>query len=160
MLQIEAGNHIAANQYRHLLLSPTHAFLYNTAPDLGPLIKAVHYPINPSPTDSIKKPHIMPLTSSQKKQYRTLGHNLKPVVMIADKGVTEGVDKELERALNDHELIKVKLNVNDPAIRKLLAQELCDKHRALLVQAIGKMVLIYRANPKPNPKLSNLLRAT
>lgn len=78
--------------------------------------------------------------------------------MIADKGITAGVEKELERALNDHELIKIKLNVNDPAIRKQLAQQLCEQHRATLVQSIGKMALIYRAAAKPNPKLSNLLR--
>ena len=100
----------------------------------------------------------MELSNVKKKQYRTLGHNLKPVVMIADKGVTEGVTKELERALEDHELIKIKFNVNDPSIRKILAKELCETHRAELVQSIGKMALIFRAAKKPNPKLSNLLR--
>lgn len=102
----------------------------------------------------------MELSNAKKKLYRAIGHSLKPVVMIADKGVTEGVTKELERALNDHELIKVKLNVNDPAIRKELGKELCAAHRAELVQSIGKVVLVFRAAKKPNPKLSNLLRPT
>ena len=78
--------------------------------------------------------------------------------MIADKGVTEGVTNEIDRALRDHELIKIKLNINEPAIRKELAADICAEHKAELVQAIGKIILIFRAAKKPNPKLSNLLR--
>ena len=100
----------------------------------------------------------MKLSPAKKKQYRTLGHNLKPVVMIADKGITDGVTKEINRALKDHELIKIKLNINEPTTRKELATEICAGHKAELVQAIGKIILIFRAAKKPNPKLSNLLR--
>ena len=100
----------------------------------------------------------MELSAAKKKQYRTLGHSLKPIVMIADKGVTEGVTKEINRALEDHELIKIKLNVNDPGVRKELAKELCELHKAELVQSIGKMILMFRAAKKQNPKLSNLVR--
>ena len=100
----------------------------------------------------------MKLSPVKKKQYRTLGHNLKPIVMIADKGVTEGVTNEIDRALRDHELIKIKLNINEPAVRKGLAAEICAEHKAELVQAIGKIILIFRAAKNPNPKLSNLLR--
>lgn len=78
--------------------------------------------------------------------------------MIAEKGVTEAVGHEIERALNDHELIKIKININDPAIRKAIAAELCTQHKASLVQQIGKMIVICRRAKTPNPKLSNLLR--
>ncbi len=98
------------------------------------------------------------LSASQKKQYRSLGHKLKPVVMIGDKGVNEGIGQELNRALEDHELIKVKININDPAARRAIAAELCDKHSAALVQLIGKIALLFRPTQKPNPRLSNLLR--
>ncbi len=100
----------------------------------------------------------MQLSAAQKKLYRTIGHHLKPVLIIADKGITEGVELELERALEDHELIKVKLNVNDGAIRKLWAKQLCASHHAVLVQQIGKVILLCRAAKKPKPKLSNLLK--
>ena len=89
---------------------------------------------------------------------RAIGHNLKPIIMIAEKGVTETIDTELERALNDHELIKIKININDPEYRKNLASGICTKHQATLVQQIGKVALIYRKAKKPNAKLSNLLR--
>ncbi|MGK0441852.1 MAG: RNA-binding protein [Pseudohongiellaceae bacterium] len=101
----------------------------------------------------------MELTAAKKKQYRAIGHKLKPIVMIADKGVTEGVTNEIDRALDDHELIKIKLNVNDPAIRKALAKELCESHKAQLVQCIGKMILVLRTAKKQNLKLSNLVKA-
>lgn len=98
------------------------------------------------------------MDTAKRKHLRTLGHRLKPVVMIADRGVTEGVSAELERALEDHELIKVKLAIADPADRKLITGHICQSHGAELVQSIGKIILIFRAAKKPNPKLSNLLR--
>ncbi|MAY38932.1 MULTISPECIES: ribosome assembly RNA-binding protein YhbY [Spongiibacter] len=98
------------------------------------------------------------LTASDKKQLRSIGHNLNPVVMIGDKGLSEGVMLELNRALEDHELIKVKVNVADPQERREVIEQLCTDSRAELVQAIGKIALLYRAAQKPNPRLSNLLR--
>lgn len=100
----------------------------------------------------------MPLTAERKKALRTLGHSLKPVVTVAGKGLTEGVLEELNRALEDHELIKVKLAVTDRELRHRVIGELCEKSRAELVQEIGKIALIYRAAEKPDARLSNLLR--
>ena len=98
------------------------------------------------------------LTSANRKHYRSLGHKLKPVVMIADKGLTDGVHGEIDRALNDHELIKVRLNVESPTARRELVEIICTHHCAQLVQTIGKIALILRHADTPNPKLSNLLR--
>ncbi len=100
----------------------------------------------------------MELSNARKKDLRTIGHHLKPIIMIAEKGVTEAIHNELERALEDHELIKIKININNPAMRKTIAADICTAHKAGLVQSIGKMALICRAAKKPNAKLSNLLR--
>ena len=100
----------------------------------------------------------MELSNAKKKQLRTIGHHLNPIVTIAEKGITEGVSAELERALTDHELIKIKININNPAARKTIAAELCSQHKATLVQSIGKVALLLRPAKKPNEKLSNLLR--
>jgi RNA-binding protein len=100
----------------------------------------------------------MPLDSARKKQLRTIGHQLNPVVTVSEKGLSEGLHLEFERALEDHELIKVKLAIAEPQARRDVAAALCSEHRAELVQAVGKVVLVYRAAQKPNPKLSNLLR--
>ncbi len=94
------------------------------------------------------------LTAERKKYLRQLGHELKPVVTIAGKGLSENVLKELNRALDDHELIKIKLQVGDKTAT--LAQ-LSEQTGATVVQMIGHMALIIRPAAQPNPKLSNLL---
>lgn len=100
----------------------------------------------------------MALSQDQKKRFRSIAHHLKPVVMIAEKGITEGVLAELERALEDHELIKLKINVMEREDKHLIITEVCTQTGATLVQAIGKVAVLYRAAKKQNPKLSNLVR--
>ena len=100
----------------------------------------------------------MSLTATQKKQYRTIGHNLNPLVTVAGNGLSEGVQLEVDRALEDHELIKVKFNVGDRTVKKALIRELCEQVQAELVQEIGNIALIFREADDPDPKLSNLLR--
>ena len=100
----------------------------------------------------------MKLTTVNKKHYRSLGHKLKPVVMIAGKGLTDNVHEEINRALDDHELIKIKLNIDDPSARREMAAAICQAHSAELIQSIGKIILILREAEKPKARLSNLLR--
>ena len=100
----------------------------------------------------------MPLTQEQKKQYKSIGHHLKPVLTVADNGLTEGVLAELERALGDHELIKIKVNILDRESRLEAVAELCKAGKAELVQVIGKMALLYRKNVNVNKQLSNIHR--
>lgn len=102
----------------------------------------------------------MSLSQAQKKAFRSIGHHLNPVVTVSEGGLSEGVMAELDRALSDHELIKIKLAVGDREIRRQATQELAKNSRAEVVQIIGKMALIYRKNPKANPKLSNVVRAS
>lgn len=98
-------------------------------------------------------------TNQDIKQLRAIGHKLKPVVTIAGNGLSQGVYSELERALVDHELIKVKLAAGSRENRAALAQELCDRTGAALVQSIGNVVVILRRSANPDPRLSNLVRA-
>lgn len=100
----------------------------------------------------------MPLSADRKKQFRTIGHQLNPIVTIAGNGLSEGVRQELNRALDDHELIKVKLAVTDRDERKVLIAELQKLPALEIVQEIGKVVILYRQNKKANPKLSNIQR--
>lgn len=100
----------------------------------------------------------MSLKGTQKKELRSLGHSLNPVVSVAENGLSEGVVKEADRALTDHELIKIRFSMDDRDERTALMAKLATKLQAELVQTIGKIGLYYRAARKPNPKLSNLLR--
>ncbi|MDH3992650.1 MAG: YhbY family RNA-binding protein [Gammaproteobacteria bacterium] len=92
------------------------------------------------------------------KQLRTIGHKLKPVVTIAGNGLSDSVKAELERALNDHELIKLKLAVGSREARSAVTEEICASLGAQLVQSIGNVVVILRRTQKPDPRLSNLIR--
>jgi len=84
---------------------------------------------------------------------RGLAHDLKPVIMTGNKGVTPALLKELSGALEHHELIKVKLGSEDRAARKAQIAELADAAHAELVQSIGRVACFYRRNDE-QPKLA------
>lgn len=92
------------------------------------------------------------------KQLRAIGHKLKPVVTVAGNGLTDAVYAEVERALSDHELIKIKLAVGSREARAEACREICDRSGAELVQSIGNVAVILRRAPQPDPRLSNLIR--
>ena len=92
------------------------------------------------------------------KQLRAIGHKLKPVVTISGNGLSETVPAELDRALNQHELIKVKLAVGGREAKAAVSAELCESTGAQLIQSIGNIILVLRRAGKPDPKLSNLIR--
>jgi RNA-binding protein len=98
------------------------------------------------------------MSKRDSKQLRAIGHKLKPVVTVAAKGLGESVLLEIERALSDHELIKIKLVVGDRAARLAVSEEICDHTGAELIQSMGNIILILRRTPQPDPRLSNLLR--
>ena len=66
--------------------------------------------------------------------------------------------EELDRALKDHELIKVKVAVGDREQRELVIAEVCERSSAVLVQRIGNIATLLRTNPQADPKKSNLHR--
>ncbi len=101
----------------------------------------------------------MPLSQQEKKRLRTIGHHLKPVLILGGQGLTEGFGEELEARLADHELIKVKVNAESREDRSAIIEALCEQSGAQLVQRIGNIALLYRPAEKPDPKLSNILRA-
>ena len=100
----------------------------------------------------------MTLSNQQKKQFRSIGHSLKPVVTIAGNGTSESVVKELERAIHDHELIKIKVTVGDRDKRDATILEINKLIGSITVQQIGNIALIYKAAKKPDPLKSNLMR--
>ena len=93
------------------------------------------------------------------KQLRAIGHKLKPVVTVAGNGLTDAVYAEVERALGDHELIKIKLAVGSREAREAVATEVCTRTGADKVQSIGNVLVILRRAAKPDPRLSNLIRS-
>jgi RNA-binding protein len=89
-----------------------------------------------------------PLTEAQKKYLRRLGHERKPIVLAGKEGLRAGLVAELDRALTDHELVKIRARVGDRGERDSLLDELARATHAELVQRIGHVGLFYRANPE------------
>ena len=99
------------------------------------------------------------LNSKDLRQCRALAHALRPVVTVAGNGLSPSVLQELDRALLDHELIKVKLSVGDRDQRAAMVSALCEETGAQLVQRIGNIATLLRHNPRADPRKSNLHRA-
>jgi len=93
-----------------------------------------------------------------RKRLRQIAHHLDPVVTVGDQGVSDALIAETERALVDHELIKVRLHSSDREERALAAQALATVCKAEIIQSIGKILVLYRRNPEAKPRLSNLSR--
>ncbi len=88
------------------------------------------------------------LTPTQRQFLKGLAHNRQPVAMIGDKGLTDAVLKEIDRALTSHELIKVKAASDERDTREAWLAEVCAKLSAAPVQRIGKILVIYRPSEK------------
>ncbi|MDX9884820.1 ribosome assembly RNA-binding protein YhbY [Thauera sp.] len=84
------------------------------------------------------------LTPAQRRDLRARAHHLNPVVTIADNGLAPTVVAEIERSLQAHELIKVKVQGAEREQREALMQELCDALDAAPVQHIGNILVVWR----------------
>ena len=83
---------------------------------------------------------------------RGLAHHLDPVIMIGQHGLTDSLMKELNNALNHHELVKIKIGAGEREDRAEIIDQLCAKTTAEKIQSIGKTVTLFRRNLK-NPKI-------
>jgi RNA-binding protein len=88
------------------------------------------------------------LSERQRRHLRGLAHALKPVVRVGNAGLTQGVALETERALHDHELIKVKGPGGERAARDALFAALAARTGSVLVHRIGNVAVFYRACPE------------
>ena len=89
----------------------------------------------------------MKLTEAQRKHLRGLAHGRKPLVTIGDAGLSESVLSELEHTLARHELIKVRVRAGDRNERDALIAMLVKRSRAIMVQRVGHVLVLYRAHP-------------
>ena len=104
--------------------------------------------------DSARQPPAAPaLSDAQRKHLRGLAHALHPVVRLGNAGLTAAIAAETERALNDHELIKVKGLGGDRAARDAQFAQLAHATGSALVHRIGNVAVLYR----PHPKLRRIL---
>jgi RNA-binding protein len=90
----------------------------------------------------------MPLTGAAARFLRSLAHPLDPVVQVGKSGVTNDVIAAVDAALLDHELIKVRLMLDEAVDRKISAAKLAASTASDVAQIVGKIVVLYRPRPK------------
>ena len=88
-----------------------------------------------------------PLTGAQRRFLRARAHHLQPVVRIGREGITEGLLQAVDRALTDHELVKVKVLENAPLERAEAAPRLAETLGAHVAGQVGRIVMLYRRHP-------------
>lgn len=92
----------------------------------------------------------MSLTTKHKQQLKAQAHKLKPVVLLGNQGLTPAVEAEIDRALNDHELIKIRVANEDNSERQQIIEKICQATAAESIQIIGKIGILYRKNKEKN----------
>jgi RNA-binding protein len=100
----------------------------------------------------------MALSTKDKQHLKGRAHKLKPVVMVGNNGVTEAVTKEVNRALDDHELIKIRVQTEDRELRQQLFEAIRDAAEAELIQKIGSIGVYFRASKKEEVVVKKIIR--
>ncbi|HET9627183.1 MAG TPA: ribosome assembly RNA-binding protein YhbY [Kofleriaceae bacterium] len=87
------------------------------------------------------------LSGKQRRYLRGLGHELKVVVQIGKNGIDDGLVAAVDQALEDHELIKLKIGEGAELDRHEAADAIARKTHSEVAQVLGYTVLLYRAHP-------------
>jgi RNA-binding protein len=87
------------------------------------------------------------LTGKQRRYLRGLGHDLKPIVQIGKDGIDDGLVAAVAQALDDHELVKLRIGEAAKLDRHDAAEALAHKTHSQVAQVLGNTVLLYRAHP-------------
>ena len=100
------------------------------------------------------------ITPTQRKTLKSDAHDLNPVVMIGNDGLTPAVIKEAKLAISHHGLIKIRVFGDDREARVAIYEELCDKLDAAPVQHIGKLLVIWRPKDELEVESTKLGRSS
>lgn len=106
------------------------------------------------------------MTALQKKALKGRAHSLNPILQLGEKGLTDAVVAEIDRALGAHELIKIRAAPLNRDEREVALASICERTGSHPVQHIGKMLVIYRQKPlpeplaRPKPRLRNHTRSS
>lgn len=90
----------------------------------------------------------MTLSPIERRALKAKAHDLVPVVMIGNHGLTPTIIREVDRNLKAHELIKIRASTDDRELRNKWFDEICDALNAAPVQHIGKIYIVWRHSPE------------
>jgi putative YhbY family RNA-binding protein len=97
---------------------------------------------------------MLTLTPAERSELRAQAHALNPVVMIGESGLTDPVLKEIDKGLDAHGLIKVRVFGDDREARIAIYETICEQLKAAPVQHIGKLLVLYRPAKEEGKKTS------
>ncbi len=97
---------------------------------------------------------MLSLTATERRALSARAHAINPIVMIGKTGLSASVINELDRGLSSHELIKIKVQIENRLARKVLFEEICQQLEAAPVKHIGKIFVIYRPKSEETEKAS------
>jgi putative YhbY family RNA-binding protein len=100
-------------------------------------------PVSPRPAPS--------LTTRERAALKARAHALEPVVRVGHAGVTDAMVAEIDRALEAHELIKVKIGEGDRDARVAHAEAISVRTGAAVVQRVGRVLILWRPRPELMP---------
>jgi RNA-binding protein len=82
-----------------------------------------------------------------RKMLKARAHALHPILQLGEKGLTDAIVAEIDRALAHHELIKVRAAPLNRDEREVALASICERIDATPVQHIGKIFVLYREKP-------------
>ncbi len=92
------------------------------------------------------------MTSKQRAYLKSLAMHLNPVLYIGKESLTPEITAAVEECFNNNELIKVGVQKNCFDDPKELGAILAERTHAVLVQVIGKKIVLYKPD-KDKPKI-------
>lgn len=97
----------------------------------------------------------MHLTSKQRKHLTGIGHGLSPVVYIGKNGLTDEVTAAADKALEDHELVKIRF-VDFKKSKDDITRDIAASTGSVVVRVLGNTALVYRRNRDPDKRVITL----
>jgi RNA-binding protein len=99
------------------------------------------------PPTNPKKQSLMP-SGKLRRALRAHGHHLSPIVHVGKGGASPAVLKQVEQAVADHELVKLRVDADSPADRFAVAGALAELPGVNVVQIVGRAILVYKRHPQ------------
>jgi RNA-binding protein len=88
------------------------------------------------------------LGGAERRALRRQAHALHAVVQLRSAGVTDALIGAVDRALEDHELIKLRLG-GERDLRASLASVVAERTGSELAGLVGKVAILYRPASDP-----------
>lgn len=84
------------------------------------------------------------MKGKQRSYVKKLANPMKPLTQIGKEGLTENVLSQIDKLLNDHEIVKINVLNSSMISAKEAASEVCEALTAEFISALGNKFVVYR----------------